>query len=121
MESIAPAAIAASAAACELTPIDVPRKPGRLRARPKDAPIRPVPTIATEFIDVRPTAVAISLQLAHQFVILGREQRLRAIAYGMIRVMMNFHQQAIRAGGDARRKPSRAPDRAGLCRAMDPQ
>ena len=97
----------------ELIPIREPAEPALRKASPKEDPISPTPTESRlarseaffrhRHQTVRPTNGRNEPQLLHQFEVLRAGQRLRAVAKRMVRIGMDFHEQAIGAGRHAAR------------------
>src|SRR5260370_4564034 len=98
--SMAPRCRASAIAASELTPRISPLKPAFLRARPKDPPINPTPTMATVCNSNAPAHRRRNqAKLPHQLAELFRIERLRAVAQRVVRIVVDLDEQPVRAGG----------------------
>src|SRR5260370_11902486 len=97
--SMAPRCRASAIAASELTPRISPLKPAFLRARPKDPPINPTPTMATVCNSNAPAHRRRNqAKLPHQLAELFRIERLRAVAQRVVRIVVDLDQQPVCSG-----------------------
>src|SRR5712691_8440229 len=84
----------------ELTPRICPPKPAFFIASPNEPPISPTPTIAMVSNSKTPTHDrSDQAKLRHQLAELLGEQGLRSVAERMVRIVMDFDEQTVGAGG----------------------
>src|SRR5690348_14628917 len=92
--SIAPRRSPSAIAASELTPRISPPKPAFRRARPNDPPINPTPAMATvRNLNTPAHRRRDQAKLRHQLAELFRIERLRAIAQGVVRIVVDLDEQ----------------------------
>src|SRR5258705_12406926 len=111
--SIAPPRSASAIAPSELTPRISPSNPAFLSASPNEPPISPTPTITTVRNSNAPAHGGRNpAKLAHQFVQLLGEERLRAVTQRSVGIVMRLDEQPAGSGSHGRarhRRPLIAP------------
>src|SRR5579864_4147760 len=97
--SIAPRRSASAIAASELTPMISPVNPAFRSARPNDPPISPTPAMATvRNLNTPAHRRGDQAKLPHELAELFRIKRLRAIAQGVVRIVVDLDKQPVRSG-----------------------